>query len=296
MLKHNKKRNVGIVFELLSSKFASNISCNDVKSSKIVINVLKEYFFPKSILRKELNVFNCIVENFYENENVSRQVLKTIRDHFEKHSKNKEYNDALDISKTNLVCEISSLFGESFFDKKVKNYKLLASVDILLNHYKNIKNISKIDQVRLEENLIKQMLTEKVVLVESINFEKSNIDSDMKDIVKNMFLKRFNKKYSILNEKHKEFLYEYIMNLTCDKNNLKVFLLNEIGKINIFMNKLNFDKFILENEYFEDKLKQSQSVLLEIKRNVTNNDINDVSLNKIMSFISLMEEFNEKRC
>ena len=62
-IKHNKKRNVGLIYELLLRHLSSRIIVNDKKGAKIATAILEKHFSKGSELYKEFRLFNALAKS-----------------------------------------------------------------------------------------------------------------------------------------------------------------------------------------------------------------------------------------
>jgi len=64
---HNKLKNVGVLFELLTRQITADTLSNVNKSP--AINIMKEFFHKNSLLIKEYNLYKILQNQKYKSEN-----------------------------------------------------------------------------------------------------------------------------------------------------------------------------------------------------------------------------------
>ena len=75
-MKHNKKRNTAFLYECLIKELTKSIVREDKKRQFITKKVIKQFFNKNSELRKELNLYNSLLDNKSLNESFSRRLLE----------------------------------------------------------------------------------------------------------------------------------------------------------------------------------------------------------------------------
>lgn len=120
-IKHNKLRNTGIIFELLVRQITSDILNN--KDSQ-AIQIVKEFFSKKNGLAHELKLYQTLTNEKLSSEWKAGQLLEAVVK-----SRKKLDEQSLEKLKYSLIKRIRESYKlEDFFQHKVNNYKVLASV------------------------------------------------------------------------------------------------------------------------------------------------------------------------
>ena len=76
MVKHNKIKNTGIIFEVLIRQLTSDVLNNKDKTP--AIKIIKEYFKSGSQLKKELNLYRGLFEEKFSSENKASKFLDLV--------------------------------------------------------------------------------------------------------------------------------------------------------------------------------------------------------------------------
>jgi len=203
-LKHSKIKNPAIVFELLLRKLTSDtINGNETSPA---LSIIKEFFNKKTQLGKEYDLYQLLVRNKFSNETKANilleHVLESRKTLNEKFLRNEKYN---------VIKKIREYYDiNKFFDTKLDNYKLYASIYKL---FENKNNISAIEIIKEKFQIIEHIVSDRQSpknqneLIESFESEHK----DVRLIAYRILVDKFNKKYSSkLDDIQKSILREYI--------------------------------------------------------------------------------------
>ena len=225
--KHNKIKNTGILFELLTRQIAVDVM-NDTKKSP-AIKIIKEFFNENTQLGKENELYKVLVEKKYKSESQANILIEAVIKNRRKLS-----NRTLKNEKYNLIKTIKENYDvNAFFNSRISNYKTLASVYTLFEN-ESIKDvvdtIEETDsKITILENITQSNISDKKSqnkVVESYSTE----ESDVRLLTYQLLVDKFNEKYSTLNESQKNLLREYINNLS-NTNSLREFIDTEVTKV-----------------------------------------------------------------
>jgi len=198
---HNKKRNIGLVYELLLRSISSSLVEGDQKKANLSLDIMKKRFAPGTEIYSEFRIFNAIMNTSVKDTAVAAGILTEARNAI----KNIDYEN-LHIEKSKLISEINKVIKDtSFFKRRVPNYKEFATVGTVINHWKkgDLSNLSQ--QVINEQRLIEFMLKEKKK--ESVIEEMT--DSKADNLVVKIMTEKINNSYQNLNAEQKRILREY---------------------------------------------------------------------------------------
>ena len=110
MTRHNKKRNSGLLYELLIRKISRSLVEGDNKSASISKSIVKKYFNAGTELHKEYRLINALVNVPVGSESIATAVLSEAREASKKFD-----SKALKIEKSNLIREINHEFNKDDF-------------------------------------------------------------------------------------------------------------------------------------------------------------------------------------
>ena len=120
--KHNKIKNTGILFELLTRQITVDVM-NDSKNSPS-IKILKEFFNSKTQLGKEYELYKVLLEKKYSKSEQATILIEAVIKNRRKLS-----NSRLKNEKYNLIKTIKESYDATdFFNTRIPNYKILASI------------------------------------------------------------------------------------------------------------------------------------------------------------------------
>ena len=206
MLKHNKKRNIGLLNEFFARYMAAAAVEFRFKDYEKADFLWKKHFHKSSELSKELKLFEAIGNARLKDRMIAHQMLTEAKKFAGRLSQ-----DKLDKEKTTLLHEINSELNDSnFFDRAVdaEQYRTNASIQILLNAWRSKNespNFSKISHVK--EKVVDHMTERREPLPPIDSALLSNTQEDIDQLVINVFCEKVDERYSNqLNEEQKEIL------------------------------------------------------------------------------------------
>jgi hypothetical protein len=278
LVKHNKFKNSGLLFELLVRQITADTLSG--KESQAV-NILKKYFV-KSELGKEYKLYDTVLKQSQITETkanvIIEEVLKASR---------KLNRTALRREKYNLISEIKSHYNlDEFFKTKLPNYKSQAALYTLIEIYNNqdLTDPNQIisNKITLLENLTAQPVKEKEVR-ESVIEEFKKYDKDLRLLTYQVLLEKFNGKYNSLNDNQKVILREFI-NVVDNTPRLREFYNTKINEVKATLTKLSKS---ITDKVTQIKLTEVVSLITEIDK--TSKISNDDLVN-LLQYYSLVDE------
>ena len=211
---HNKKRNVGIIYEQLVFKISKALVENDNKNFQEAKKILKKHFRKDSQLYREFRLLNSLVVT-----NISDGALATAILTEAKNAARKINERRLELERSQLIKEINHTFGKNFYSIRVKNFKDLATTQRLLDEW---RKWGKADPGFLNEY---QEKVHQVLLREKSSESLSEMKSDEANpLILKIMQSKFNKSYaSLLNEQQNYIVNEWVKcNGNANKNLIKM--------------------------------------------------------------------------
>jgi len=213
-LKHNKKRNTGLLYEFFTRYIGKAILENrdsDILKAK---TLLKKHFNKSTDIYKELKLVKALTESNVSSREQAIHIINRVREAVKYQSQAR-----LDLEKTSLIHEVNSnLNSNFFFEEVIPTYKELATIQVLLNTWRDETLKEAVTEtIQLEERLIEFMLESKVA-AEKINETASMTTEDVDRLVVNIMTEKVNKKYSNLEPEQKEIIQLYVFS----KENLQI--------------------------------------------------------------------------
>ena len=225
-VKHNKIKNTGILYELLSRQITVDV-INDTKSPKSV-KLFKEFFNKNTELGKEYELYSILLEKKYKNDSHASQLVEAVVK-----SRRKLSNRRLNNEKYNLIKTIKENYDiKEFFNTRLPNFKVMASIYKLFGTETGKEDfgpVQKTDSViTITEHIIQSSIKadKNSMMVEEFKGQ----EKDLRLLSYQLLVDKFNSKYKSLNESQKDLLKRYINNVS-NTNSLKEFIDNEVVKI-----------------------------------------------------------------
>jgi hypothetical protein len=280
-IKHSKFRNTGILFELL----VRQVTIDTLKGvDSPAIDIMKKYFV-KTELGREYKLYESILKSKVLNESRANTIISTILESSVNLNKS-----SLKRQKYNLIKEIKDHYNlDTFFNIKIKNYKELASIYVLVEGYNNTSYTSPSQMVdckiTLLEYLTRQNINSKNI-EEDIIKEFQSYDKDLRILTYKVLLEKFNEKYDSISLEQKQILKEYINSVDSTP-----------GLRNFYNVKITELKTKLESEIKNIKNPAIKVKIEEITKHLTELDktskVNDNHLVDLMQYYELLQEIQK---
>lgn len=246
-MKHNKYKNVGVIFESLIHYTMYLISEGKTEKATEIMRVVRNNFMKKTIVAEAYNIYSQLLYseaiNYYHASKFYNRLVKEYR---------KLDEGKINASLSDIFKQLKENFNiKEIMDTKIPNYKLFSSFRIASNKdslYLSPKNTMTVETVIIEHlvnNTELKKLKENNIEVVNKSYDEMRTDK-MATIIA---FKNFEKKYnSELTEEQKECLIKYY---SSDDNSFKEWV-NK--KINSLMDEIADAKLKIENENTIKKL------------------------------------------
>lgn len=277
-LKHNKKRNTGLVYEFLVRRMTSQMLDQDLQGYKKTLEITKKYFRHGTVLNEEQELFTAIRNTRGVSESVARQILSEARARFRKIDKK-----MLEIKKSNLIKEANYNFGRDFFSThRVPEYRLLATIHMFLENDGTTRLSESVTKYQLAEGLVKFMTS----LEPAATPQKQEKDVD--GLVVGIAAKKFQEKYGKnLGRDQKELLEKYMLyTVSGDKEKLEKFIIGEQYRVSQQLRNYRNIKEIKEDPVMAERFDEASRQL----RNQCDRLPLDESVEELMLYYKLVEE------
>lgn len=271
MAKHNKKRNVGLIYEFLVRAASEAIIEGDDKKRDTALKIIKKHFSKNSELYKEFRLFHSLVATTVVSESVADKILESAK------QASKCYNEkTLDHEKSMLIRSVNHLLNDpKFYNRRVNEYTIYATVQTLLNEWRKKVPDNIVVVAEFEQQLKEWLLSKKEVPT----VEQTDADP----LVEKLMIKKFNDRYGgQLTKEQSDLIRSYIFSngeLTNKMTSLKESTLNEIGN------------YLKEHGkgYVSQKLQKAKEIIQEAKIENT-----DESVIKFLDVAKLKHEIVSK--
>ncbi len=284
MVKHNKLRNVGVLFETLNSTITHNLnnsSNNDISSR--LLRVIKEHYLNNTEISKTWKLYSQVLYGNAAGENQAMNYANSLIDEAAKIDYSK-VNTEIDrmINRIDRVTDHKKLIKE-----KVDNYLLFASFKTLVDEKLKKVSLTQIDKLNCERTIVKHLLEnrENVKVLKDAEYLNSMEHNEEKLSTNNLALvlayDEFSKQYSnTLLKEQNECLEKYLT--TASDKLYKRWLEKKVEKILV---EIESKKEFVEDDTVYDKLEMTEQKL----KNVLKEELTEDNIYVVMKAIELKE-------
>jgi hypothetical protein len=277
-LKHNKFKNTGILFELLTRQITADIMSN---KDSAAVGIIKKYF-SKGEIGKEYKLYQVLTKATSLNETKAESIISSTVKLAERLNRT-----ALRKEKYNLIKELKQYYDlEEFFKAKIHNYKAYASVYNLIEAQISLEFIDPsfiIDnKITLLEFLTKQDI-DKDKVENQVMVEYASQDKTTRALISKIMIEKFNEKYSNLIPEQREVLRVYI-NKISNTVSLKEFINENLENIK---NSLELLQHKVADQRTKIKLTELASIIKPLDKN---EQVKDEDILNILQFHELIHE------
>ncbi len=274
MPNHNKKRNVGLLYEFLVRTMSDAVVENDAHRRDTALSIIKKHFKKDSEIYKEFRLFHSLAATTVESDSVADSILQSAKEVSRKYDAQK-----LDRQKSLLIKDINhNIQDSSFYHRRFNEYTTYATIQTLLNEWRNPVPSDIVKVAEYEDNLKKWLLSEKKV-------SKLEDEEHTDPLVEKLMLKKFNERYgdSLTNEQA-DIIRSYIFSQEKVEDKLKEVKEQAVQNISNFL----ADPKNKGDKYLSEKLKKAKVI---IESTVTS-EIDDQKVEKFLDIAKLMHEIN----
>lgn len=277
MSNHNKKRNVGLVYEMLLQYITENIMNNNQGNARKAVKIIENRFNKKTELYKEFRLFNALANTSVSGTEIAAGIMTEAK------NAARRLNDIkLEKEKSLLIKDINYQLKESsFFHRRIKKFKDFATIQILINEWKQGDNSNLSRMIQYEKLMVENLIKEESIM--------SNVDFDERSdkLVFKVMSDKINEKYKdTLLPEQKDIIRNYAIYAN-DPETLEYYL-NSIKSKTI--KSLKEYKSLSDNKIILSKIGK-------VIRNITDlqtENIDDKTISKYLTLISLKNEIMRK--
>jgi len=274
---HNKKRNVGIVYEQLINVISSYLVEGDLDKADNVIGLIKTHFQPGSELYKEFRLFNALVKTTVSSDSLASRILEEAKIAAKDHDATK-----LRKEKSLLIKDINlKISKDEFYGTRVENYRTYATIQTVLNGWR-----SKSPNIRIVaeyEDKVHTWLRED----KTPDTVEEHITPDIDRLTVKLMREKFDDKYKNLSCRQKYMLSDYMFDSTAKNEKLKENLATIQKDLIVELTQLHSS---CENSILRDKMPS----VIENVTLLNPETLNDENISKFLLAIKLCEEITEK--
>ncbi len=278
-LKHNKIKNTAILFELLTRQITADVLAGKKTAS---VDIVKEFFNEKTELGKELQLYRLLSEKHFKTETKANELVNVVVKSRQRLSNSKLRNE-----KYNLISKINENYNASdFFNGRIRNYKLLASIYNLFQSETLNENFNAEEVINSKFTILEHIVNKKISgssLKNQVIKEYNKTDKDLRLLTYKILVDKFNKKYKNLDESQKDLLKKYINNIS-NTNYMKDFVINEVKKVK---NTLNEHSDLVSDKITKIKLVEAINQLKNLTKGKV---VTEKQVLKLMRYYELVKE------
>ena len=200
-VKHNKKRNVGLLFAQLSQLVSEAMVEGNVAKANKVLSIVKKHYTPGTELFKEFRLFRAIIATSVPSDSLASSIITEA-----KSASRKIDTHILKQQKSALIKEINYGLNEStFYNRRVSDYKMFATVQTLLSEWRSA-DPDILVMSTFEKELHLHLLKDKQ-LQDLQELKETDVNHLVVDIMRNKIEEKFG---SHLNDDQISLLREYV--------------------------------------------------------------------------------------
>jgi hypothetical protein len=277
-LKHNKFKNTGILFELLTRQITADIMSNKESAA---VDIVKKYF-SRGELAKEYKLYQTLTKAVSLSEVKAETIMSSTIKLSERLNRT-----ALRKEKYNLIKEIKEHYDlEEFFKAKIHNYKAYAAVYNLIEAHTSLEFIEPSfiveNKVTLLEFLTQQDVNKNKV-EDQVMLEYASQDKATRELISKIMIDKFNEKYANLLPEQREVLKTYI-NKISNTVSLREYINNSFENIKKSLMELQTK---VTDQRTQIKLKELSSIIKPLDKNES---VKDEDILNLLQFHELIHE------
>jgi len=277
-LKHNKFKNTGILFELLTRQITADIMSNKESAA---VGIVKKYF-SRGEIAKEYKLYQALTKATSLSEAKAESIISStikLAERLNRSSLRKE--------KYNLIKEIKETYDlEEFFKAKIHNYKAHAAIYNLIEAHVTTDFIDPSfvvdNKVTLLEFLTKQDIN-KGKVEDQVMLEYAAQDKNTRALISKIMIEKFNEKYSNLLPEQRDVLKTYI-NKISNTVSLREYVNESFEGIKKTLSELTSK---VADQRTQIKLKELHSIIKPIDKN---DSVKDEDILNLLQFHELIHE------
>jgi len=274
-IKHSKFKNTAMLFELLTRQITSDIISSN---ESVAIQILKKFFNKNTELIKEYKLYKTLCDEKLKSDTKANMLIEAVLKARRGLNKHKLQNE-----KYELIKSIKENFDiDTFFQTKVQNYKILASVYKVFE-YNELDNPIEITKSRI--TILESITSKPNTSVITEDFAIAQESKEVRLMAYKYLVEKFNAKYSNLTESQKVLLREYIENVS-NTNNLKSLVQTEAVTIKRLFTK-NMHR--VKDKSLKIKLQEVAGLLDEYE---TIKKVEENHISALLRYYSLIDDLS----
>ena len=276
-VKHNKKRNVGLLFAQLSQSVSEAMVEGDVAKANKVLSIVKKHYAPGTELFKEFRLFRAIIATSVPSDSLASSIISEA-----KTASKKIDTHVLKQQKSALIKDINYGLNEStFYNRRVADYKMFATVQTLLSEWRS-QEPDILVMGTFEKELHGHLLKDKQ-LQDLQELKETDVNHLVVDIMRNKIEEKFG---SHLSDSQISLLREYVFS---ENDKSRFFTKLQEVKVSLLSSLQSFQS-ACNNDIL---LKQIPNVVESVK-SLPTNTADDETISRYLTLMRLDEELSTK--
>jgi len=270
MLKsHNKKRNIGIIYELLLRHVSACLVEGKNNDAQTCLDILQNRFSVGTEIYKEFRLFNALAKSTVSSTSVAAAVLSEAKSAARRSDPIK-----LNKEKSILIKDINYKLNDAeFYKRRIPEYRTYGSIQTLLNSWRAHDESDLTKTVKHETQIVDHLLSEKKY--PSDLSEISTPDADT--LVVKILTEKFNEKYKDkLNDSQKDIIKAYVFSIA-ENNDSKIKKMLSSLKEDVMSKMLDLEKKT-DNDTLLEKIDDVKASL----ENLSTDEINDSTMSRYL--------------
>jgi hypothetical protein len=272
---HNKKRNVGIIYEQLLRRASAALIDNDVSTASKCTSLIKKYYRPGTEIFREFRLFQALVNTTVKSESLGLRIIQEARRGVHSFSQHQ-----LDIEKSAMIRDINKIINDAdFFNQPIREYRTYATVQTLLNDWR-----------REDEADLHRMVDYEVKLLEWMQSEKASEESldelttrEVSSLTVKIMSEKFEKKWGDkLNETQRALIRDYV-NGSIDERMLESIKRRALRGLDRLREST-------DSQVLSEKLENVRTMV----ESASIKSLDDASITKFMQLTQLYQELENK--
>ncbi len=151
-LRHNKKRNLGLVYEFLTREVSVAVVANDRQRAASAMNIVSNHLAEGRELSTELSLHRQVMESRGVNERLARRIVDELKAAGIRFGTRRTIRED---AKSALIHEMNKVLGRDVFDRyRIPEYTAHASANILMSRGLGGRLDEGIELAKVEEHLM----------------------------------------------------------------------------------------------------------------------------------------------
>ena len=277
-MKHNKQRNVGVLFEILNHAVLTEVSNNNPTKAHKIFSLIKENFVKPTEISKAYKIYSQFLYSEARNYYFASKFVVNLK---------KEYGKTIDRNK--LIAEVNTLMQnvsrltnkKEMLKTKVPNYKTLASFYIKL--HEGDQYLTSRETLQLDETLFEHLMENQEAkrvrdrrgqFEEPTNFCNEEAQTGKLSLI--LAIQKFDEAYKhLLTKEQKDYLVKYYT--SSDDNEFKKWICERVDDL---LNEVTNKALTIEDKKIKEKIDLVTEKLQGIAKQpaVTTNNLKDILL------------------